>query len=62
MAAARDRGRVVRSAVQVARGEGIANLLAELSPDNLPMRELLASEGFSFEDRGEVLLASLPAR
>ena len=53
---------LVRSAVQVARGEGIANLLAELSPDNRPMRELLASEGFTFEDRGEVLLASLPAR
>jgi acetyltransferase len=53
---------LVRSAVQVARGERIANLLAELSPDNRPMRELLASEGFTFEDRGEVLLASLPAR
>ena len=53
---------LVRSAVQVARGERIANLLAELSPENLPMRELLGSEGFSFEERGDVLLASLPAR
>jgi acetyltransferase len=53
---------LVRSAVQVARGERIGSLLAELSPDNLPMRELLGSEGFSFEERGEVLLASLAAR
>ncbi len=53
---------LVRSAVQVARGERIANLLAELSPDNHAMRELLGSEGFTFEERGDVLLASLPTR
>jgi acetyltransferase len=53
---------LVRSAVAVARGERIEHLLAELSTDNLPMRELLASEGFSFEDRGDLLLASLAGR
>ncbi|MEO5964533.1 MAG: GNAT family N-acetyltransferase, partial [Candidatus Limnocylindrales bacterium] len=53
---------LVRSAVQVARGEKVAHLIAELSPDNLPMRELLASEGFSFEDRGGVLVAALATR
>ena len=53
---------LVRSAVEVARGEGVAHLLAELSPDNHPMRDLLASAGFTLEDRGEVLLASLAAR
>ena len=53
---------LVRSAVEVARGEGVAHLLAELSPDNRPMRELLAAAGFTLEERGEVLLASLAAR
>ena len=52
---------LVRSAVEVARGEGVAHLLAELSPDNRPMRELLAASGFTLEERGEVLLASLAA-
>jgi acetyltransferase len=49
---------LVRSAVQVARGEAVATLVAEVSPDNVPMRELLVSEGFAIEDRGDVLLAS----
>ena len=53
---------LVRSAIQVAHGEQVTNLVAEVSPDNVPMRELLVSEGFSIEDRGDVLLASLPAR
>jgi acetyltransferase len=53
---------LVRSAVEVARGEGVARLLAELSPDNGPMRELLAGADFTLEDGGPVLLASLAAR
>jgi acetyltransferase len=55
-------GQLVRSAIEVARGERVANLVAEVAPDNVPMRELLASEGFTFEDRGGKLLASLPTR
>jgi acetyltransferase len=50
---------LVRNAVLVARGEGVAHLTAELAPDNVGMRELLAEEGFAFEDRGDVLAASL---
>ena len=51
---------LVRSAVDVARGEGVAHLVAELAPDNRGMRELLADAGFAFEDRGDVLVATLP--
>jgi acetyltransferase len=54
--------RIVQSAVVVARGEGVANLVAELSPDNVAMRELLANEGFSFAERAGVLVATLPLR
>ncbi len=50
---------LVRGAIQVARGEHVAHLLAELAPDNAPMHELLASEGFSFVARDGVLEASL---
>jgi acetyltransferase len=53
---------LVLSAVEVARGEGVAHLLAELSPQNAPMRELLERHGFSLEARGEVLLAALRLR
>jgi acetyltransferase len=53
---------LVRSAVAVAGGERVDHLVAELSPDNRPMRELLTSEGFALEERGEVLLASLSVR
>ncbi len=52
-------GALVRTAIDVARGEGVANLRAELTEDNLPMRELLASDGFSFETRGDLVEASL---
>ncbi len=54
--------KLVQSAIAVARGEQVANLVAEVAPGNVPMRELLVSEGFSITDRGAVLLASLPAR
>ena len=53
---------LVRSAAAVARGESVAHLVAEVSSDNVPMRELLTSEGFAIEDRGDVLRASLAAR
>jgi len=53
---------LVRSAVEIARNEGVANLVAELAPDNAGMRELLADEGFKFEERGRVLVATLSFR
>jgi acetyltransferase len=53
---------IVRSAVQVARGEGVEHVISELSPGNAGMRELLAEEGFAIEDRGSVLVASLALR
>jgi acetyltransferase len=53
-------GALVRAAIAVARGEHVAHLRAELAGDNLPMRELLASDGFSFAERDGMLLASLP--
>ena len=51
---------LVRSAIDVARGEGVAHLVAELAPDNRGMRELLADAGFGLEDRGGALVATLP--
>ncbi len=53
---------IVKLAVQVARGEGVEHLIAELSPGNAGMRELLADEGFAFEDKGSSLVASLTIR
>jgi len=54
--------RLVRSAVMVAQGEGVARLVAELRPDNVRMRDLLAEEGFSFTEREAALEASLELR
>jgi acetyltransferase len=51
---------LVRSAIEVARGEGVAHLVAELAPDNRGMRELLADAGFALDERGGVLVATLP--
>ncbi len=51
--------RLVQGAVAVARGEGVADLIAELAPDNVGVRELLADEGFSFEERDGTVLAKL---
>jgi acetyltransferase len=51
---------LLRSAIAVARGERAHAVLARLSPENAPMRTLLAQAGFAFEDQGEYLLASLP--
>jgi acetyltransferase len=50
---------LVRGAVRVARGEGVDHVVAELAVDNKGMRELLADEGFTFEDRGDMLFATL---
>ena len=51
--------RIVQTAVAVARGEGVAHLVADLAPDNVGMRDLLEGEGFSFTDRDGTLVASL---
>ncbi len=53
---------LVRSAVAVARKEGTARVLAQLSPDNAPMHDLLAGYGFGFEERDGLLLAALALR
>jgi acetyltransferase len=50
---------LVHAAVAVARGEGVAHLVAELSQSNVAMHELLENEGFSFQERDGMLLASL---
>jgi acetyltransferase len=50
---------LVRSAVKVAQGEGVDHVVAELAPDNRGMRELLADEGFAFEERDDALIATL---
>ena len=50
---------LVRSAVRVSQGEGVERVIAELAPDNAGMREILADEGFAFDDRGEELVATL---
>jgi acetyltransferase len=53
---------MVRAAVDVARGEGVAHLLAELTPANTRMRELLEEEGFTLEERDGAIRATLPIR
>ena len=50
---------LLRSAIAVAREEQAAGVVAELSPENRPMRALLDEAGFSFEERGDMLVASL---
>jgi len=50
---------LVHCTVDVARGEHVAHLLAEFTPDNARMHELLASEGFSFSEHEDVVVASL---
>jgi acetyltransferase len=53
---------LVHAAVEVAKGEGVANLVSQLNPANTGMRELLEAEGFGFEDRDGVLVATLKIR
>jgi acetyltransferase len=50
---------LLNSAIAVARAERAHQIVARLSPENGPMRSLLAEAGFSFDDRGELLVASL---
>jgi acetyltransferase len=50
---------LVRAAIDVARGEGVASLVSELRPANRGMRELLSDLGFAFEERDGVLVATL---
>ncbi len=50
---------LVRSAVRVAQGEAVDHVISELAPDNAGMRELLADEGFTFDDRNGELVATL---
>ncbi|MEI7744800.1 MAG: bifunctional acetate--CoA ligase family protein/GNAT family N-acetyltransferase, partial [Chloroflexota bacterium] len=40
---------LVRAAIAVARGEGVAHVVSELKRENLGMRELLTDEGFVLE-------------
>jgi len=50
---------LVRAAIAVARGEGVTHLVSELKADNRGMRELLADEGFAFEESDGRLVATL---
>ena len=51
---------LLSSAILVARAEHASEIVARLSPENRPMRTLLSDAGFSFEERGDLLLATLP--
>ena len=51
---------LLRSAIAVARAEGSRGIVARLSPENTPMKSLLAETGFSFEVLGDLLVAMLP--
>lgn len=53
---------LLSSAVEVARREGAARVVAEMSGDNRAMRELMAKQGFVFADRDGTVVASLPLR
>ena len=53
---------LVRAAIEVARGEDVANLVSQLSPANTGMRELLEAEGFTFAESDGVLVATLPIK
>jgi acetyltransferase len=53
---------LIRTAITVAKGEGVANLVSEFSPRNTRMRELLEVEGFTFEEREGVVVATLPIK
>jgi acetyltransferase len=50
---------LLKSAVAVAWAEGASRIIARLSPDNAAMHAVLAEAGFTFEPRGELLVASL---
>ena len=50
---------LLHSAIAVARAERAPRIVARLSPENGPMRSLLDEAGFSFDDRSELVVASL---
>ncbi|HEU0236168.1 MAG TPA: acetate--CoA ligase family protein [Candidatus Limnocylindrales bacterium] len=50
---------LLAAAVEVAASERVPELVAELSPDNAPMRGLLAEAGFSFAERDGLVTATL---
>ena len=50
---------LLAAAVDVAASERVPELVAELSPDNGPMRALLADAGFSFAERDGLVTATL---
>ena len=50
---------LLAAAVDVAASERVPELVAELSPDNGPMRALLADAGFSFAERDGLVMATL---
>jgi acetyltransferase len=50
---------LLAAAVDVAASEGVPGLVAELSPDNAPMRGLLADAGFAFAERDGLVTATL---
>ena len=49
---------LLRAAVAIARGEGVARLVAEFGPENVAMRELLSEEGFGVEEREGIAIAT----
>ena len=51
---------LISSAIEVARAEHASEIVARLSPENRAMRTLLEEAGFAFEERGALLLATLP--
>jgi len=53
---------LVASALDVARREGVDEVLARLSPANTGMRTVLADAGFALDERDGMLRAARPAR
>jgi acetyltransferase len=53
---------LLRSAIDVATREGMGALVAKLSPRNEPMRRLLADAGFTFDERPDLVIATLALR
>jgi acetyltransferase len=49
---------LIEAAVAIARGEGVARLIAEVGPESAGMRELLAEEGFHLEEREGMAIAT----
>jgi acetyltransferase len=43
---------LVQAQKAVAKGEGVSHLIAELPPENIGIRELLESEGFTIDEEG----------